>query len=227
MTDGQYESLFAGPQPMDELLVARLEAAQALAELSHCFIASDATLDQLQQIALLARRGVDALSSAPRRERSFSFAQREAIVRYRAEGPAADVEPQDLFPDSVVSGSGNPMSMGLRLSRDGDVAVGDVTLGPAFQGAPGRAHGGVTAALVDETLGGLLPILNLMAFTGELKLRYLAPCPLGVALQFRAWLVDSEGRKLMIKATGKGPDGTFVEADAVFITVSPSDLEDA
>ncbi len=110
------------------------------------------------------------------------------------------------------------------MSREGEVAVGVVSLGPAFQGAPGRAHGGVVAALVDETLGGLLPILNLMAFTGELKLRYLAPCPLGVELQFRAWLVESEGRKLMIKATGEGPDGMFVKADAVFITVSVSDL---
>ncbi len=212
---------------MDDLLAARHEAAEALADLSHCFVASDATLEQLQRMAELARRGVDVLSSAPRRQRSFSLEQREAIVRYREEGPDAEVEPQDLFPDSVVSGSGNPMSMGLRLSREGEVAVGVVSLGPAFQGAPGRAHGGVVAALVDETLGGLLPILNLMAFTGELKLRYLAPCPLGVELQFRAWLVESEGRKLMIKATGEGPGGMFVRANAVFITISASDLPPA
>ena len=48
---------------------------------------------------------------------------------------------------------------------------------------------------VDETIGGLLPILGTMAFTGELTLRYRAPCPMGVPLEFRAWLVERDGRR--------------------------------
>src|SRR3546814_9907849 len=50
----------------------------------------------------------------------------------------------------------------------------------------GRSHGGVVASCVDETLGGLLPIIGEMAFTGELSLRYEGPCPMGVPLEFRS-----------------------------------------
>ena len=35
------------------------------------------------------------------------------------------------------------------MRRDGDEAVAQVCLGAAFEGAPGRAHGGVVAAVFD------------------------------------------------------------------------------
>ena len=65
----------------------------------------------------------------------------------------------------------------------------------------------------------LLPIIGTFAFTGELTLRYLAPCPLGVPLEFRARLDGRDGRKLFISATGRGPDGDFVESTSTFIAV--------
>jgi len=51
-------------------------------------------------------------------------------------------ERHQLFSDSIVTGAANPMGLGGYLWREGDVAVQEVTLGKAFEGAPGRAHGG-------------------------------------------------------------------------------------
>ena len=65
----------------------------------------------------------------------------------------APIRSRNAFPDCVVSGMANPMGIGARLWREGEEAVCQVTLGPAFEGAPGRAHGGVVAALIDETMG--------------------------------------------------------------------------
>ncbi len=61
-----------------------------------------------------------------------------------------------------------------------------------------------------------------MAFTGELTLRYEGPCPMGVPLEFRAWLDRQDGRKLHLGCTGTADGSDFVRASAVFITV---DLE--
>jgi hypothetical protein len=77
----------------------------------------------------------------------------------------------------------------------------------------------VVAACVDETIGGLLPILGTMAFTGRLSLRYVAPCPMHVPIEFRARLDSREGRKLHISCTGTGPEGVFVTATSLFIAV--------
>src|SRR3546814_18866501 len=78
----------------------------------------------------------------------------------------------DIFHDSPVSGSANPLSIGLRICQDRDQAVGVVTLDRGWEGAPGRSHGGIVASCVDETYGGLLPVIGEMAVTGELSLRY-------------------------------------------------------
>lgn len=224
MSEKVYESLFLGPLVMDDVLEARLEAAAALRQLSEDFLVRDLSLEELRSVTVLANRGSDAFVKAGFRKTERSAEDLAKIVEYHSGELPQDLNPQDLFPDSVVSGSGNPMSIGLRLAREGDVAVGHVTLGAAFQGAPDRSHGGVVAALVDEIMGGLLPIIKAMAFTGQLNLTYKAACPLRVPLEFRAWLERTEGRKLHIKGTGSGPDGIFVEADAVFITVDRGNM---
>ena len=109
--------------------------------------------------------------------------------------------------------------MGLRVRRAGEDVIGIVTLEPGWEGAPGRAHGGVVAACVDETIGALLPVIGTMAFTASLKLEYRRPCPLGVELEFRARLVRREGRKLFIECVGTASEALFVESEALFIAV--------
>jgi acyl-coenzyme A thioesterase PaaI-like protein len=96
-----------------------------------------------------------------------------------------------------------------------------VTLGAAFEGAPGRAHGGIVAALIDETMGLVLSISSTLAFTGRLTITYRAPTPLGVRLQTRARLDSRSGRKLIITAELKADDLLLAQAEGLFIAVEP------
>jgi hypothetical protein len=207
-------------------LPARIDAASAMNRLAHALVAHRTDVSTLRMIAHEADRLAAQIELQPTRSRTIELAASPRFLAAVAEGSLAvaidDGAFVDLFDDSPASGSANPLSMGMRLRREGDTAVGMVSLGPGWEGAPGRGHGGIVAACVDETMGALLPIIGTMAFTGELTLRYRRPCPIATPVEFRAWLESTEGRKLFIKSTGTGPEGLFVEASATFIAV---DLE--
>jgi len=206
---------------------ARIAAAAALNRLSHAVVGHRATTDVLHRIAIAADDLAARIEREPRRERGSEIGGSsrfiEAVLGRRPLGEVVeDGAFLDIFHDSPVSGSANPLSIGLRIRQDGDQAVGVVTLDRGWEGAPGRSHGGIVASCVDETYGGLLPLIGEMAFTGELSLRYEGPCPMGVPLQFRAWLDRREGRKLHLRCTGTAQGQVFVRSSAIFIAV---DLE--
>jgi acyl-coenzyme A thioesterase PaaI-like protein len=129
--------------------------------------------------------------------------------------------PRNGFPDCIVSGSANPMGVAARLWREGDEAVLTTTLGPAFEGAPGRAHGGIVAALIDETMGLVLSIISTPAFTGRLCVTYRGPTPLGQPLEVRARMAGRTQRKLTLTAELRTEDRLLAEAEALFIAVDP------
>jgi acyl-coenzyme A thioesterase PaaI-like protein len=137
------------------------------------------------------------------------------------EAPQTEGPDLEHFPDCVVSGPANPMGVAVSLHRDGDDAVARTSLGAAFEGAPGRAHGGIVAAIFDDTMGLVLKIVSTPAYTGELTIRYLAPTPVGEELEFRARLARREGRKLHMEAEAyRVADGTtLATAKAVFIAI--------
>lgn len=219
----------ASPEPFGDQpdLAPRVDAAAALNRLSHALVGHRADPSVLRRIAAAAQRLAAEIEEEPRRDRGGEMAGSPRFARAMLEGrPLGEVVEDgafiDMFHDSPVSGSANPLTMGLRIGREGDTALGVVTLQDGWEGAPGRSHGGIVAACVDETIGGLLPIIGEMAFTGELSLRYERPCPMREPIEFRAWLERREGRKLFVSCTGTAQGAVFVRANAVFITV---DLE--
>ncbi len=208
-------------------LSARIGAAAALNRLSHALVGHRARPEALQRIASAADDLAARIEQEPSRERSLEIGASprflQAIVEPRPLSDVVDgVAFLDMFEDSPVSGSANPLSIGLRIRQDGNEVVGEVSLDRGWEGAPGRSHGGIVASCVDETFGGLLPVIGEMAFTGELSLRYEGPCPMGVPLEFRSWLERRDGRKLHLACTGIADGDVFVRATAIFVTI---DLE--
>jgi acyl-coenzyme A thioesterase PaaI-like protein len=115
------------------------------------------------------------------------------------------------------------MGIAVRVRRDRDEAVASVVLESAFEGAPGRAHGGIVAAVFDDTMGFVLSMLRQPAFTGRLTVTYRAPTPVNEHLEFRARLVHRDGRKLTIGAEATSASGIVVaEAEGLFIAI-PAD----
>jgi acyl-coenzyme A thioesterase PaaI-like protein len=103
------------------------------------------------------------------------------------------------YDDRPVSGRSSPWGLDIEVHRHGDEVEALVTLRAAHEGAPGRSHGGIVAALFDDVFGFVLGVLNEAAFTGELNVRFLAPTPLYRRLACRARLAAREGRKLHIE----------------------------
>ncbi len=202
---------------------SRIEAAAQVNRLAHNLLAQAGNEALVNRVLVSARELADALEASPVRTRETDSDAAPQFMDQLLSTPGqsliADGEAVSVFGDSPITGEYNPFSVGMVVRRDGDEAVGSVTLGPGWEGAPGRSHGGIVASLVDETMGCLLPILGTMAFTGKLNLTYRAPCPLGVPVELRASMSGRDGRKIYLTCIGTGPDGIFVESDAVFITV--------
>jgi acyl-coenzyme A thioesterase PaaI-like protein len=193
----------------------RIHAATALRTLAHAFVAHRAPSSLLRSIADAASGFTSALLTEPGRTRPV-----DELKRGLFETDVPDGHGIDHFPDCVVSGLANPMGIAIRVRREGEEAVASVVLGPAFEGAPGRAHGGIVAAVFDDTMGFVLSMLKQPAFTGQLTVTYRAPTPVGEALEFRARLVSSEGRKLVIGAEATSTSDVVVaEATGLFIAI--------
>jgi len=197
----------------------RIEVATLLRELGHEFVARELSDDELDSLVFGVRGLLTNVRDTPLRRRSVPV---EALTNFKLAVPAeGQIAKHDLFADSVVSGSANPMGLGAELWREGDTAMMRVTLGKAFEGAPGRSHGGVVAALIDETMGLVMGIHDAIGFTAQLDITYLAPVPINEPITACARLEHREGRKMTSRATVSAKDVVVAEASALFITVDP------
>lgn len=196
---------------------ARLKLAAALRDLGHSLVAHQPPDELLERITAAIGELLPEIERAPERPHAFLQSPPTFFQGEVPQGPPK--EPGDVFPDCVVSGRANPMGIAARLWREGDEAVCQVTLGPAFEGAPGRAHGGVVAALLDEAMGLALSISGSPGFTGRLAVTYRAPTPLGVPLEARSRLTARDGRKLTISAELRADGELLAQAEGLFISV--------
>jgi acyl-coenzyme A thioesterase PaaI-like protein len=190
----------------------RSAAAASLRALVHSFAAHDPDDDVLAQIAESVTALEHQVVAAPLRDRA-------ALMRRRPEG---SIMGGLGFEDRAVGGSSNPTSVELAVRYEGDEAIADVVLRRAFEGAPGRAHGGIVAAAFDDVTGFVIGKLQEPAFTGELTVRYLAPVPVDETLVMRARLDGRERRKLFISADAHAGEQLVATCRAIYITVDPA-----
>ena len=192
---------------------AREGAAASLRALSHAFAAHDPEDDALASIAETANELILSVNETPRRDR---------LALMRSSSPDGSILGGSGFEDRAVGGCSNPTSVELEVRFDNDEVIANVVLRRAFEGAPGRAHGGIVAAAFDDVTGFVIGKLQEPAFTGELTVRYLAAVPVDEALEIRARLDGRERRKLFISAELRTSDAVVATCRAVYITVDLS-----
>ena len=199
----------------DRMGEARAEAGRAIRDIGHAIVGHHAPLPLVERVATtLDALTAELLTGGPRDR-----------AQVRREGDwgstVADGETMTSYDERPVSGRSSPWGLDVHVWRDGNDAVADLTLRAAHEGAPGRSHGGLVAALFDDIYGFVLSFLHQPAFTGELTVRYEAGVPIGVPLQCRVRMVDRERRKLFM--TGELLDGERVVArsKATFIAINP------
>ncbi len=197
--------------------VEKRRLAAALRELVAVCVTTDAPEAVLSDAADRAARLASELGAHPRR----TFLQGYAACR--------GYDDLAVFADrGTLSGQSNPVSPMMSLSMEGEVAVGVVTFGPPFEGAPGCVHGGMVAAAFDQVFGYLQVRRGVGSLTGSLTVRYLHTTPLEAALRFEAEVVRVERRKTFVTARMLVPNGTrTAEADAVFVALDAEKMRAA
>lgn len=190
----------------------RLAAAAAVRRVAHALSAHEADDTTLRRISeLLAGTAVE-LEGWPRRER---------IVPTFGEGAVIDTTAKGRHPldDRAVAGPANPTAVDFTARREGDEVVADAWFGAAFEGAPGRVHGGMVAAVFDDLVGFVLGMVAHPGFTGGITVDYKAPVPTERTVEFRARLRERTERKLLVDADVRLADKVLATCDAVLVLV--------
>ena len=117
-----------------------------------------------------------------------------------------------------LCGDENPCGVRTRFFVEGGEVCSRITLPRHVNGYKNVAHGGVLAALLDESMGWAATVFGAsrrMYLTGELTVKYLAPVPVGEPIEIRSRLLEDAGRiaysegelicgeKVCVRARGK------------------------
>ena len=124
------------------------------------------------------------------------------------------------YPTCFGCGPEAQAGLHLQVRLEGEEVVADYTFGEAHSGAPGIAHGGTVAALVDDLLGYALYLIREPGVTRRLEVDYLRPVLVGVPYALRGRVDRREGRKVFTSCEAVGPDGVAAfRATGLFIVV--------
>lgn len=130
-----------------------------------------------------------------------------------------------------VCGQRNPFGLKLVFRQEEDTIVTDFQPREEHQGFPGIIHGGIVAAILDETLNrtSILASLPQWTMTGRLEVRYRRAVPYGPLLRVRAAL-DTQ-RMRMIQASGvvtlaDDEQTILAEARGTFLSLTEETVDD-
>ncbi len=143
---------------------------------------------------------------------------------------------QDSYPESTKHcfgcGALNPEGYRIRSFWEGDEAVCRFTPKPWHTAVPGTVYGGLIASLVDchgtgtaaaaayraagREMGSEPP---LRFVTGELRVRYLKPTPIGVELLLRAEAVEVRERRIRIRIAVEAAGVRTAEGEVVAVRI--------
>lgn len=130
--------------------------------------------------------------------------------------------------DSYVSGE--PAGRRLRVRyfrRPGDGAlVGRAWFGPGTQGPPGHAHGGATAALLDEAMGFCCWLAGHRVVAVSIQVEFRRMVPVGAVTTLEAAVERLEGRKVYPRARLLLAGGELAaESDGLFLELAREHLD--
>lgn len=101
-------------------------------------------------------------------------------------------------------GAAHPAGLHMKLfAGEGLTIHGTAQITDLHQGAPGLAHGGALATVMDELLGSCLWLLHTYSVTAHLEVDFVRPVPVGTALALFAEGVKVEGRKFYARGEAR------------------------
>ena len=122
--------------------------------------------------------------------------------------------------DCFVCGRKNPFSLKLDFYRDENGnCVSNLVIPKGYQSYPGVTHGGIIAAILDETSGRAInEDPDLFMLTMELTIRYRSPVPIGQPLKVVGSLVRRRGKTALAKGEIFDQEGRLLaESTGMFV----------
>jgi acyl-coenzyme A thioesterase PaaI-like protein len=133
---------------------------------------------------------------------------------------APDEEVLRFAPDGGCFGCSatNPDGLALTFRRRGDAILSTYTVPDRFHGAPGIAHGGIVATLLDEVSCAAVALVGeRFVVTGELSIRYLRACPTETPLDLSARTVnEAHPRYAVVEAEVRHGDTVLARSTGKF-----------
>ncbi|HXB62163.1 MAG TPA: PaaI family thioesterase [Acidobacteriaceae bacterium] len=122
-------------------------------------------------------------------------------------------------------GPANEHGLKLRFSLDHEAgtSTAKVKLARRYEGPPGHIHGGIIATLLDEAMGKVNKIHNVVAMTRHIEIDYLRPSPLSQLLTVTGRFLRRDGRKMFMESEIHDAAGKLlVRGKGLFIVIDPA-----
>ncbi|HEY58657.1 MAG TPA: PaaI family thioesterase [Anaerolineae bacterium] len=133
--------------------------------------------------------------------------------------PPPDTRPLPDHGPCFVCGHSNPQSIGVTwfAQPDGRITA-TVIFTEAQQGPPGFAHGGASAAVLDEAMGAAIWSAGHTVVAVNLNVDYHRPVPLGQPVSVEARITGCDSRAMYTQAELRLPDGRVaVSARGIYV----------
>lgn len=196
-------------EPVAPVWRARRRLAGVMRRVIEGLITSDAPEEELGTAADRLEEHAQRLEGHPRRKRYEGYAE------------SALAEGGGHFDYSPLIGGSNPLAPPIQMHSEDMRVHGEVVFGSAYEGPPGKVHGGYVAAAFDEVLGYAQSLTGSPGMTGTLTTIYRVPTPLHTPLRFEAWVERVEGRKIFARCTLHAGDTLCAESEGIFISMRP------
>jgi len=123
------------------------------------------------------------------------------------------------YNDCFGCGLDNPIGLHLDgFTADGDELVATFNPRPGYQGFAGILHGGILAALLDETLAWTAMMLEgQYVVTANLDLKYRKPAPAMHPYELRGRIEERRGRRLRLAGSAASGGSLIAEAAGLFV----------
>lgn len=139
------------------------------------------------------------------------------------------MEKQPVSRNCFLCGRENEIGLKMNWYNDKErqQVIATVSVPERFCGYPGVVHGGIVAALLDETSGRAVMLNgdydNLMV-TLKLEVTYRRPTPCGETLTVVGWVVRQSKSRAKVAGEIRLPDGTVTAASTGIVVRASSEF---
>ena len=114
------------------------------------------------------------------------------------------------------------MRLKFHLDDAGKRFVCRFRLGKRYTGPPRHCHGGIIATILDDAMGKLNKLRDVLAMTAKMTVEYLKPVPLYKPLHVESQEISKRGRRLTHIAEILDEKGTVLaRSRGVFVIIDP------